>query len=293
MRVCCVAAILSLASLAGAEEFGPSLPEEGLGLPGVAIPADCWPDYFGGPAEDDLVDPQGLLNSRERKDREEFLRYHADDSRIRLRAMIFDHDQRFPSDMERHLEPWLSSGEPTALLLYRMGEPARAELHFSSDLAQEVPRVEVGRLIGQAARAAQEEVGDLDQFKEFCLQVSIRLYWIERSLGWVEEPADTIPVAEPEPIEEASGSELIKEAVRGAWDAGGLPFLVALSSFISFAVLRFIIRSRRRYRFPEFEMDPRLGGAHGAGVGAVISFGSTTQSPSAQKSPTVDCLGGI
>lgn len=293
MKAWWCAIVVGVASVASADDWGPALPEAGLDVAGVAIPADAWPIYFGEEAGSDLVDPQGLLNSRERKERMEFLEYHADDSKIRLEVLIFDRDQRFPEDLDALVAPRLSGGEPTALLLYRMGEPERSELRFSVDLIDEVPRTEVGRLVGQAARAAEEEAGALDQFKEFCMQVSIRLYWIERSLGWIDESAGTSPAPIPETSEKVSRSELIKEAFRGAWDAGGLPLLVALSALVSFSILRWVIRSRRRYRFPTFETDPRLGGAHGAGIGAVISFGSTTQSPSAQKSPTVDCLGGI
>jgi len=293
MKACWLGLVLAFGSLGWAEELGPALPEEGLDLPGVAIPADDWPAYFGDEAGSDLVDPQGLLNSRERKERMEFLQYHADDSKIALEVMIFDEDQRFPSDLDALVEPRLSGAEPKALILYRMGQPDRTEMWFSDDLAEEIPQVEVGRLVGQAARAAEEEIGGLDQFKEFCMQVSIRLYWIERSLGWIDETSEPAPMPIQEVAEEVSRSELVKEAFRGAWNTGGVPLIVALSAFISFSVLRWVIRSNRRYRFPEFESESRLGGAHGAGIGAVISFGSTTQSPSAQKTPTVDCLGGI
>jgi hypothetical protein len=273
--------------------IGPALPVETPDLPGVGIPADDWPAYFGATLSGDLIDPQQVLSGREREDREEFLRQHADDSKIGLKVMVFEADQRLPTDVDELVAGRLPTGAPTAVVLYRMGEPTRAELVFSEDLRAELPITEAGRMVGQAARAAEEKVGDLDQFKEFCLQISIRLYWIERSLGWIDETEEGAFEEKPEPVSVVSRSELVRESFRSAWKIGGLPLLVCCSAFISFLVLRFVIRSRRRYRFPEFEIDPRLGGAHGAGIGAVISFGNTTQSPSAQKSPTVDCLGGI
>ena len=44
-----------------------------------------------------------------------------------------------------------------------------------------------------------------------------------------------------------------------------------------------VLRRRARYRFPEFEVEPRLGGPHAAGVGAVISFGRAAPSPAFQR----------
>jgi hypothetical protein len=52
-----------------------------------------------------------------------------------------------------------------------------------------------------------------------------------------------------------------------------------------------IARHRARFRFPSFDVPPRLGGSHAAGIGAVISFGSTTQSPSSQRNDMPNYLG--
>jgi hypothetical protein len=285
--------VLVLGVLRAEDVFGPLPPEETLELPGVAISMEHWDAYFGSDVDGLLVDPCRLLSSLERKEREEFLRQHADDSKIGLRVMIFKTDQRFPSELETLLAPQWSSGEPMALLLYRMGEPDRAELLFDPDLAAELSTTETRRLVGRSAMAAEKKIGALDQLKEFCVQVSIRLYWIEDSLGWVNQSTGEQKVIEPPAEEEVSRSEAVTEAFRKTWESAGLPAMIALSAIICFAVLRWVMRMRRRFRFPEFEMEPRLGGEHAAGIGAVIFFGSTTQSPSAQKSPTADCLGGI
>jgi hypothetical protein len=47
---------------------------------------------------------------------------------------------------------------------------------------------------------------------------------------------------------------------------------------------------RARYRFPEFDVEPRLGGAHAAGVGAVISFASAAVPPASQRDQVPDYL---
>ena len=49
-------------------------------------------------------------------------------------------------------------------------------------------------------------------------------------------------------------------------------------------------RHRARYRFPDFEVEPRLGGSHAAGVGAVISFASAAVPPASQRDQVPDYL---
>jgi hypothetical protein len=50
------------------------------------------------------------------------------------------------------------------------------------------------------------------------------------------------------------------------------------------------LRRRARYRFPELDVEPRLGGAHAAGVGAVISFASAALPPASQRDQVPDYL---
>lgn len=49
-------------------------------------------------------------------------------------------------------------------------------------------------------------------------------------------------------------------------------------------------RSRVRFRFPESEVEPRLGGSHAAGIGAVISFGSPAIPPAMQRKQVPDYM---
>jgi hypothetical protein len=54
--------------------------------------------------------------------------------------------------------------------------------------------------------------------------------------------------------------------------------------------MNFWLQRRARYRFPDFEVEPRLGGAHAAGVGAVISFASASVPPASQRDQVPDYL---
>ncbi len=51
-----------------------------------------------------------------------------------------------------------------------------------------------------------------------------------------------------------------------------------------------MVSRRLRYRFPEIEVAPRLGGEHGAGIGAVVTFGNPGLPPSYQRDQVPDYL---
>jgi hypothetical protein len=55
-------------------------------------------------------------------------------------------------------------------------------------------------------------------------------------------------------------------------------------------VMSFWLKKRACYRFPEFDVEARLGGAHAAGVGAVISFASAEVPPASQRDQVPDYL---
>ena len=61
------------------------------------------------------------------------------------------------------------------------------------------------------------------------------------------------------------------------------------AAIVLFGLSRWL-RLSGRYRFPEFEVEPRLGGAHAAGVGAVISFASAAVPPASQRNQVPDYL---
>ena len=65
---------------------------------------------------------------------------------------------------------------------------------------------------------------------------------------------------------------------------------ILVSCILTGLITTWALRRRIRHRFPEFEVEPRLGGAHAAGVGAVISFASATVPPASQRDQVPDYL---
>ena len=139
----------------------------------------------------------------------------------------------------------------------------------------------------------QAALNALAQFEAFCVQLAIRIYWMERAAGLVRDvPSQpvvrpTVPAsAEPE----GEHGELAVKIHEIAAEWGAMAGIMALAISTVIAGVWFA-RRNMKYRFPVFDVPPRLGGAHAAGIGAVISFGSTTQSPSSQRNDVPDYLG--
>ena len=166
-----------------------------------------------------------------------------------------------------------------------MGSPDRTVLRLSPSLTGKVPVAEQRRALESSVMQALAKVDPSRQFEAFLVQMSIRIYWIERMIGAVDEHPDVITAPAKVVIGHDRKPKLLKlmepylekvrpYAIRTGLAAGVLFLLLAL---------RFWMKRRALYRFPDFEVEPRLGGAHASGVGGVISFASATVPPASQR----------
>ncbi len=248
--------------------------------------------YFAERPAGFLVDPQELLGSKGYRDREKFLEYHSGDSKIDLFVYLFDGHQEIPSEVreEEIVERHFAEGKPAVVVYYYLGEPGRSDIYVSPRISDAVSAAEQRRALESSLAEALEKPDKFAQFEAFCVQLSIRIYWMERAAGLVKEvprlAALPAPAAQAEQESRAIAPEF--QAILSEW--GSLAgFLLAIAATAAAGV--YFVRSRARYRFPAFDVPPRLGGAHAAGIGAVISFGSTTRPPSSQRNEVPDYLG--
>lgn len=253
--------------------------------------------YFANPPSTFLIDPQGLLDSRVSRERSEFLDYHSGDSEIALYVYVFGGDQEIPAGVRHEeLPEWvLSTGKPAVAVLYHLGAPQRSVIRLSPSLMDSITAAEQRAALANAVSEALGKSDPVGQLEAFCVRMSIRLYWMERAAGLASEP----PLAGPDTTETPAEKEKLpaKEEFRkrvAAWAKRWLaPGGVVAGTLVVSALGIWFARAKRKFRFPEFEVSPRLGGDHGAGVGAVLSFGSTSQSPSSQRADGSDYLAGI
>jgi hypothetical protein len=262
--------------------------------PAIEIPEKFWPDYFDKRPENFLIDPQELLGPVDYKDRLGFLNYHSGDSPIDLFVYVFNGDQDIPGEVreEELMERFFSEGRPAAVVYYYMGAPQRSTMYLSRSLTDVVSAPEQRRALESSVMQAFKDAEPSRQIAAFLVQMSIRIYWMERMMGGGEAAGGVTPVTARlaktvpkksklmenlQPVLESTKRFVMPAAVIGGAIMAGL----AMSSWL---------RRRARYRFPDFDVEPRLGGAHAAGVGAVISFASAAVPPASQRDQVPDYL---
>lgn len=260
------------------------------------IPDEFLDHYFGKKPEVFLLDPQGLLVSDSRQRRVEFLDYHAQDSKIDLFLYLFAAGQQIPGEVrvEEVAERLFGKGKPALVVFYFLGEPERAKIYLSPSLTDDISDAEQRRALKTSILAGMAKREPLDQLEAFCVQTSIRIYWMEKTAGLATEAADDLALVQaPAPAPLPSGLGEQGALLIWWWEKWGVVAVIGVATALCGLTLWVMAKSRAQYRFPEFEVAARLGGDHAAGIGAVIGFGSTTQSPSVQKNEIPGHLGGI
>ena len=160
------------------------------------IPQKFWPEYFDERPKTFLIDPQGLLSPVDFRDRIGFLNYHAGDSTIDLFVYVFKGDQEIPGEVreEELVERFFSEGRPAAVVHYYMGAPQRSVLYLSPSLTDIVSAAEQRRAMESSVMQALKDVDPARQIEGFLVQMSIRIYWMERMMGGGAEAGADTPV---------------------------------------------------------------------------------------------------
>ena len=228
------------------------------------------------------------------RDRLGFLNYHAGDSSIDLFVYVFKGEQDIPGEVreEELIERFFAEGRPAAVVFYYLGAPQRSVLYLSPSLTDAVSAAEQRRALESSVMQAFEKIEPAAQIEAFLVQMSIRLYWMERMIGGdpVAE-SETAPAARAKAAaaEESSKWEWLKPLVEKL-RPHTMPAAVLLGAALAGLGATAWMRRRARHVFPEFDVEPRLGGAHAAGVGAVISFASASIPPASQRDQVPDYL---
>src|SRR5690606_20866683 len=93
----------------------------------------------------------------------------------------FGGDQEIPSEAraEEITERLFAEGKPAVVVFYFIGAPQRSILYLSPSLAEKIPQEEQRRALQGSVMSASEKRNAMDQLEAFCVQMSIRVYWME------------------------------------------------------------------------------------------------------------------
>lgn len=249
--------------------------------------------YFARKPVQFVVDPQAFITTEQRKGIETLLSNHAADSTIDLYLFVFGDNQKVPADgvsrafVERHF----SQGKPVVVLCYYFGDPTRTEMVLSPSIAKAVSSSEQQRSVQSSSIRAMRANGSFEQLEEFMIQFSVRTYWMERMM---DENSEQMPAEVA--VEEVAVAPVEKEPmdllamIPEHYRKSAFIAAAGFGSMVVLWALVFWLRSRARYRFPEIEVEARLGGSHAAGIGAVVNFSSPAVSPANQREQVPEYL---
>lgn len=257
--------------------------------------------YFGARPDGYLIDPQGLLEREDFDKQLGFLEYHAGDSLVDLVVYLFGGGQEIPGEVreEELIERLFAEGRPAVVVYYHLGDPARTVMYLSPVLTDPVPAAEQRRALESAVMMAMRQESPVAQLDAFSRQLSTRVFWIERMVGdaWpvASGALQGVPLADAGPADAgpvAATAALEGGRLAGGWSVGPWVAPAVGGAAVLAAGCGVLVGLRRRVRreFPEIEVESRLGGAHAAGIGAVISFASATVPPSSQRDQVPDYL---
>ncbi|MDB6074889.1 MAG: hypothetical protein JWO89_2529 [Verrucomicrobiaceae bacterium] len=189
----------------------------------------------GAPATTRLIDPNHELSETAAEDFDRFLTFHASDSRIPFTLVILGRSQKLRegAGVARFASGSAASGS-SALVVSPYGEPWRTRFFVSQPIRDAVPSGYLNSLLESCIRDAMRATDPDEQLHRLLVQLSIRLFWVQRMLAPVPETIrrGVVPAADP-PV--ASLDEVISPAIRAPrWYSGWW-------NSTSYAMLAFIL----------------------------------------------------
>lgn len=245
------------------------------------VSAEFWSAVNEWSPEDLLIDPGAELQETPAGDLRRFLAYHAEKALIPIVVLVMDRQEKLPDAIElEQVAKGSLSARRAALLAYPMGEPWRARLFLPSAALQVATENSMTRLVDACLQQAVKASMPDDQLNEYLVELSIRLFWLQKELS--RSISSTHAFANPSltpPLAEVGGAPLsatpsLNEPASfwltiGVWISVTLT-LAGLAVQILRASKRWTARRRqnRVWTFPEADAPSRLGGAFCGGAGA-------------------------
>jgi hypothetical protein len=251
---------------------------------------DVTPEFLAAakawPTDDPLIDPDHALAETPAEDLRRFLGFHAEQAEIPITLIVLQSNEKLPASVtiDSFAQGSLSRRR-SALLIYPLSEPWRARLFLPSAAHQAVSASYLHRLLEACLTEANRSSLPDDQLHDYVVQLSIRLFWLQKELAQsapsslaFADPKQTPPLAEvghdapPLPAPTAASSHTLHLPPASVITiAILLGFLLAVAGRRILRNAKANLKKRHHSRIwtlPDKETPPRLGGAFCGGSGA-------------------------
>lgn len=256
----------------------------------VALNSSLVNRYFKNPISAGLFDPQQILSTQARLDIEYALSTLADESPIPVYFYLFDRGQKVIQNYSPKtiFDTHYYADASAIMIYYFVEEPERCQIYFGGKDAQNVKPHEIRELISGVRAGAKKRSNSISQLDEFIRQLSLQLYWIEKSLleeTFVEE-------IDAENKKSSSGNTKFDKIIVGykAFASNWWKVATACGGFISLLLAGVYYVKHRKFRFPHLKTQTRLNLPNGGGMGGILSYKNQNLPPSAQKEQFDDIL---
>ena len=166
-----------------------------------ASATDISPEFLQAAAEalraEYLIDPDVLVPEMIHLQMMRFLDFHASDARIKLYVLVIDADKKIPVDagLER-----LASGslikEEACLLVYPLKEPWRARMFMSKSVIEQTSSSYLSETTRSCLTEAMSNSDPYDQLQSYAMELSTRLFWLQKALKLEPPPASRQTLSE-------------------------------------------------------------------------------------------------
>ncbi len=189
-----------LFSGSGSKASGASKPLEDM-------PAAAWKACEEMTPETRLFDPQGLLSETQAEDMRRLLSFHSEREGVNAALILLDARQKLPANADlTHLAGGSLARAASCFVVYSLGEPDRTRVFFTQTVIKTAEPSYLENLASTCIREATENPDPVEQLQRFAIQLTIRLFWLERAYPTLQPapvtppPQPVVPAAIPLPV---------------------------------------------------------------------------------------------
>jgi len=236
------------------------------------------------------LDPQLMIPEAQAEDVKRLLTNHANGAKVAIYVLVLAPGQALPEQFDLGK---VASGallqRLACLAVYPLNEPWRARLFTSKEVMEAASGAALSRMSQDCIRDSMDSSDEVEQIQRFITQLSIHLFWLERSYHLPTHRATPVTLS---PLK-ASSRDLLPEVETQMADTNRLkewlgrwsPIAKLTAVFLALLLIgiwglrRWLFQRRRVlaqsvWMLPEIEVqERRLGAPHCGGHGRMIRYG--------------------